>query len=106
MTAIAILKGARDLIATPEAWQKGHSARDAGGAPVRSSSDRACKFCLEGAIYRAYHFSMGLKYNSLSDALSMVRREIGTEYVFQWNDRPETTHADVLAILDKVIGCS
>ena len=51
--AIAALNETIELLTPPGAWIQFASARDADGYSVSPLSERACKFCLTGALLRA-----------------------------------------------------
>lgn len=98
MTVAETLRKARALIDTPEKWCQG----------VYCKGDALCSL---GAIYAAGggdrkdipedgdpHFSYESEraYRTLSAAIS-------PKWVAPWNDAPERTHADVMALFDKAI---
>lgn len=75
----------------PERWTKRALARDAYGHEVRPTDDEACKVCMMGAIYLTH---------SREDR-NVIRHLIGTrigEDVVDFNDAPERTHAEVVAL--------
>ena len=79
-------------------------------------SEEACRWCLSGAIMRAtyvvqYQDPRRLYLDS-SDVQHLVMEEINRgkglrfyEYrlISSWNDEKETTHADVIHLLDRTI---
>lgn len=85
MTTLEILRAAREHLSNPENWCKGLGD----GSP----SPR----CVEVALMHA-----GDHRHVASGALSLVRPSSYQSNV-EWNDDPETTHADVLAALDAAI---
>ena len=103
MQDIDVLKRARALIADSRCWTKSTFARNALGEPVPSKHPTACKWCGGGAI----------KAISTSDCAERdgCRRHLEAALSSQWanrtfaqfNDAPETTHADVLACYDRAI---
>ena len=84
MTTLEILKAARELLAVPERWTKGVSAKDKAGFFIDRKSEAAHSFCIVGAIGRS-----NIDYDSFDLAY--------------WNDAPERTHAEVLARFDEAI---
>lgn len=78
-------------------WIKGAYARDGGGERVSPYSDSAVSFCLVGAMERSCETPSQLKnlYRTLGDH--------GMCSLTFFNDRPETTKADVLSLLDEAI---
>lgn len=53
MTPLDVLKGARQLIASPTRWTTGAYARNKEGYEVGVYDVVACKWCAVGAIYKA-----------------------------------------------------
>jgi hypothetical protein len=108
MTTAEILRTARDLISDPEKWIKGADAlpsRDADPETdeVDPLDDRALCFCVGGAISRAAGGDSDEAYEA---ARAFAQAADNSSYPFTFNDRESTTHADVLAALDKAIEAS
>lgn len=95
--ALSLARRVRELLSEPGRWTQGAEALDARGEPCRPSSTRAVRWCLTGAadregdihdrvaLYEQMHLCMGMPWIAIS----------------AWNDTH--THADVLALLDRVI---
>lgn len=85
------------LIDTPEKWTKGAYARDANGQSVPSISGFAVCFCIIGANDR-----YGQNGFNIDNA---VREKIppAFQYLSDYNDHPDTTHADMKALFDRAI---
>ena len=99
MNELEILIAARALIATPESWIKGRSAQDANGVPAGPFDEGACKFCTVGAMTCA-------SGQTLTEArASILRAHLPKPFdnLVNFNDHPDTTHADVLALFDRAI---
>lgn len=94
MTPRDVLVKARELLAEPGRWTQETAARDAAGLPVGATSDAAVCWCLIGALDAV---------RDGTTALAQLRRTLGCSSVSAWNDAPERTHADVLALLDRAI---
>jgi len=107
-----VVQGMRELLATPEKWTQGVEARDAEGrsvSPLMRTHNATC-FCLEGAYVRV----LNDVYNSadpvvrsamvISDHLVTFNKFLPEGFVALsfFNDAPTTTHADILAFLDRV----
>jgi hypothetical protein len=107
-----ILVRARELIADPANWVKGEYAQGSLADPATHC------FCLIGAVDRAVLEKAGLEnYEDCDENILISEAESDLEaiaaiqklqsnldgLVSDFNDDPETTHADVLALLDKVI---
>lgn len=95
------LRAARERIATPERWVQGVFAAVDGkryGAPS-INDPRAC-LCVDGAVLSVRNNQPA---NGAGLCLSLAARARGFETASKLNDAPETTHADVLALLDEAI---
>lgn len=88
MTTNQILVAARALIEKPEAWGKGH----------KSNSPKVGR-CVLGAL-GGVNNPHGTHFN---DARKALEEAVGTLWLFEWNDAPERTHAEVLAAFDRAI---
>ena len=96
---INVLTKARELISTPEQWAKKHQATTADGVQVPWNSDEATCFCMMGAINRA---ALDLKADSSWYVMNLVEDVIDNTLPI-FNDRPTTTHEDVLRAFDQAI---
>lgn len=105
-----ILREARELISTPEAWCKGGNSFSTPSAvrrapegngyrPAGTEPDAVC-WCPSGAINRA---AGGHDAPGRSDAERAFSRAAGVALPFRFNDLSTTTHADVLAAFDRAI---
>lgn len=97
MSILEILQKARALIADPEHWTRGVSARTRHGIPCTVGEGHS--FCAIGALDRAM---AGVVW-SLDQEFphDILRKAIGTLGIADWNDR--SNHVDVLAGFDKAI---
>ena len=87
-TASQVLRAARALIGTPDKWWKG----GANGAGVSKCSAQAI-----------YH-QPGYDFDSLNFLSVAIGGKPGCyAHIFDWNDAPERTHADVMAAFDRAI---
>lgn len=93
-----VLIEVRKLISKPENWTKHVAARDLDFEKVPSSSPRACRWCIIGAVYKVVNNDL-LARIRITDILGRV---LGG-HVDAWNDADETTHQDVLDLFDKTI---
>lgn len=92
-TAVDILRDAKALISDPEKWVKGHYGDCETG-----------EFCSFGAMDQAERGSAGAWL--LADlTLDRAARAINPEFkdYIAFNDHPDTTHADVMALFDRAI---
>ena len=96
--ALAVLTGARALLADERRWCKGSFARGWLELPVSAGSVFARRYCALGAIMRAGR-EFGLPVEDARNALEWQTRRP----VANWNDDPWRTHADVIAAFDGAI---
>ena len=98
MDTVETLREARKLIEKPENWIKGQSIE------IRPEGNA---YCLLGALswtsYANGNFMPDKTYRSATSAVidSVVARNYGGASLF--NDAPETTHEDVLSLIDETI---
>ena len=102
---IVVLIAARALIAKPEAWCKGVSARSLDGGSVATLSTKAVAWCAIGALIRAAiggpcEAPYRATYPSM--ACRMAEQALGSGFM-RMNDASRTTHADVLRMFDTAI---
>lgn len=99
MNNVEILTKARELIATPQRWHKGSLFGD--GAGEMAPQKRAVQFCIAGACIYVVPDNV-FHYSDAKDLLEPYMPR-GFESIAQFNDDERTTHADVLAVLDRAI---
>lgn len=94
MTTVAdILLGARDLIAQPGGWCRGHFATDASGKFVDPLAADAASWCMVGAIYRIAGEGNGDQRDRAPIHLSSAT---GGASISVYNDAPGRRIADVV----------
>lgn len=96
LRTIAVLKSARARISDPEHWTRGALSRNICGDEVSADSPNACQWCMVGVLDIS-GFSP-----EVWRAESYLKLTTGG-YIDQFNDHPDTTHADVLAAYDRAI---
>ena len=104
------LSRARELIDTPEKWIQNNTAVDVDDNRVDILSEKACKFCLGGAIDRV-RSDMGEPPAFYTECSQWIKENVelgiyGTQKLtplVSFNDQPTTTHADVLRAIDEAI---
>jgi hypothetical protein len=83
-------------------WTRGHYARDARGRRASPRGRVAVAWCAEGAIAAEYGMpsAEGPAYDAFL-ALSKLLRSVspGAKSVYDWNDAPGRTQAEVVAAL-------
>ena len=92
-----------ELIDTPEKWCQGCSARNIKGLAVKAESDKAVTFCMFGALIKTSEDENDKVFNSYNnEQIYRMIEKLGLRThkdLFDWNDAPERTHAEVLALL-------
>ena len=108
---IGALQRTKDRLTDPNDWIKAYTALDHNGESVYVKDPNACKWCLCGALCWASEEST--QYYVL-EAVADVLREIYKippfiyyehhHLIWRFNEDRATRHADVLNLLDRVIG--
>ena len=98
MTVAEVLREARSLVDTPEKWWQRNGHNDSGELPD-------CDFtCVGLAVLDAgSHASHATLASALCRAIGITPGSYPPRDIYDWNDAPERTHADVLAAFDKAI---
>jgi hypothetical protein len=94
VSEIEILKGARELLSDESKWRRDIYIEEKGNV--------ACGYCIMGATTIAAAGRMPLS----NRADELLRDALPLQYqgsIADFNDDPKTTHADVLALLDRAI---
>lgn len=95
LTTLEILRRVRRKILKPENWAQGWWGRMANGEPCDPDSSKAVAWCLFSACQTVDKNI----YNT-----DRVSRALGLEGgLTRFNDAPETTHADVIRVLNRAI---
>lgn len=114
-TTVPVLRAMRDLLSNPDAWTQGVLARDFIGSEIEPLADEARCWCLIGAICKVGHVSIGYGHPAYDELLDTLReRDEAAQLVIAaemdiedlvpvYNDAQDTTHADVLALIDATI---
>lgn len=92
----AVIKGARDILADPKHWTK------CGFCDGRGA------FCVRGALAKAAGRPLNEtpldEWDALTCHLPKHFAEIsGSDPLSEFNDHPDTTHQDILDLLDKTL---
>lgn len=100
-----ILSAAADLIEQPNAWCQKAIARNAKGDTLRiATQNSACQWCTIGAVIKACENNT---YNT-SEVIEKVRQVLksrtGGDSLGGWNDAPDRTQAEVVALLREAAG--
>jgi hypothetical protein len=104
MSTSAVLREMRAFLDDPSHWVQGHYWLDAEGNDVEVAQAVAC--CLSGASTKAV-YDLSSIWENEAEADRRVRQAVqeGTEFTntISFNDDSETTHQQVLAVLDRAI---
>lgn len=99
MSALTLLKKAREIISQPEHWTQYAQARDSDGIAVLATEESATCFCAIGAVIKAEQI-----LNITDDEavfFNHLRKHMQTNSVAEFNDFH--THEEVLAAFDLTI---
>ena len=99
------LNSLRALFDVPSKWVQGAPSTNSVGEHVRPSSTVAICWCLMGGVSKiTYDDNDMISYDNMIDALLRSLRLLGYEGgIASWNDNPERTFEDVLAVIDQAI---
>lgn len=98
--ALRGLRAMRVLLSEPSRWMKGWFAETAKGQHTRGFDPFAVRFCIYGASEALRDHELGTVIERrLCETLGVS--EAGE--LSRFNDAPTTTHADILALLDRAI---
>ena len=107
-TTLDILKAARATLANPENWTKGCYARDAAGNMCKPYSPNAVKWCAIGTCalvsnHSVYSPKLEMVMDELVKCLPYKTENPTEDCIADWQDAPETTHEQMLAMFDCAI---
>jgi hypothetical protein len=102
-----------EILARPENWCKGDYAQTLEGKQLLADTSDAVRFCIAGACNRAsrglspveWHTSHApkvLKLRTLIKERYSDRLMTGSPTIPSFNDHPQTTHEEVLALLHEL----
>jgi hypothetical protein len=103
METLDVLKAARALLGEgPHRWTQDAYARNSKGESWSTSGPDAARFCVAGACLRFLPEDADAQtvLCSLREQLPVTYRRFAVSF---WNDRPERTYEEVLALFDKAI---
>ena len=102
---LQLIKAARKLLADEKRWTKDCYARDAQGRECRPTDKRAKCWCILGALWHCETRVKGKPF-AYSAAIALIEQELlkrGYIEIPAFNDKENTTHEDVIKLLDDVI---
>lgn len=107
MSAVETLTKVRELLASPERWTQGFFARDSAGTICNFADANAACWCLSGALARVLPEDTDEheeRYDAAGEYLQAALPERSrTAGYIAWQDKPQRTHAEVLALVDRAI---
>jgi hypothetical protein len=83
-------------------WCQYALAKDSQGFPVRSNSSQACCFCVIGLLAAVADTSLKDSFSSSYSCLEAHIEKTFNLTVVRWNDHPERTKEEVLAVLKEL----
>lgn len=92
MTVLEALRGVRDLLGDSTRWAQGSYV-------VFDEKAHTYAYCLAGALNKVCRYEI----DTIIEVQDVVQKQLSISFI-RWNDAPERTHAEVLALLDTVIG--
>ena len=103
-----ILESAKSILESESVWIQGKGAVNPIMEEVESTDESACKWCLSGAIRKAMHHSKCdvIRIRVVEFPVVHILEGQGYTHLIHFNDDPNTTHKDVMAILNKSIDLS
>lgn len=104
-SAVEWLQGVREILTPEENWCQGAYYRDRSGNEVKRMSPMTCQACLYGAmdLFDCPEVCYGLLQFHLNCAIQELYPKLHCYGIEYFNDHEETTHQDVLAVLDRAI---
>ena len=90
LEALNLLKQVRELLSVPERWTQNTAARDANGEPCETIDPKATCWCIMGAFWK-----FADQMFNTSDMCHIMQNKLAN-----FNDSVNTTHKDVLTLLD------
>lgn len=100
---LQVLITARAILASPSSWTKGEAARTENDLPTWVDDLQATRFCVVGAIRRAIFVLYGSPTQHRITAQVLGALGFNEPDCMDWNDDPDRTHAEVLALFDAAI---
>ena len=88
-----------ELLSDESKWIKGRFAVDSDGNMVSTNDPSACRFCLEGAIYRCCR---GPGLGQILNRVDIRTRAKGYNSIPAFNDDENTTFEDIKTLLNEV----
>ncbi len=103
--AAETLRAAKALIDTPKKWTQHALARLGDDQSCFSHDPNAVCFCIIGAISRAESdvACSIAAFRIASNTLLHLTRSLGFHSVGDFNDHPDTSHTNVMALFDRAI---
>lgn len=91
MNVLDVLIGARDILNSPESWCQGRSGKH---------KDGKSQYCLHNAINLSAPKVGGGRRLVFEETIDLLG---GSPNIIHFNDSPDTSHKDIIVLLDKTI---
>lgn len=98
----SLLTEARAKIADPAHWTRFALARDEHGRAVGTAAESAVCYCAVGALYAAYD-KIWTIMDKICNARLILCESTPGACIEDFNDDPNRSHLDILAVYDKAI---
>ena len=82
----------RELLSNATRWTKGTYAKNHLGNNVLYTDEKACQWCLSGAIQKCYP-------NNYGTITKKVEAQIGSD-ILNWNDKPQRFFQEVQSLVE------
>lgn len=103
--ALALLDAVRDVLSNPDRWCKEAAGKDADGDCVDPRDDTALRWCVLGALRKVHRAPLcdDVSKRALAALRGVIDVADGANGIARWNDAEDTTHAELLRVLDASI---
>lgn len=91
MDVLSVLHGAKDILKSPESWCQGRSGKRKNGKN---------QVCLHNAINLTAPKAGGGRRLLFEETIGLLG---GSPSIIHFNDSPDTTHEDIMILLDRAI---
>ena len=102
-SVVNVLQGALSYI--KQGWVQEYSAQDPDGNLVHPTHQRACKWCLTGALIASSSSMTSEKPASVlyQESSLVCERMLGTDDLVRWNDADSRTVDDIIELLQEAL---
>jgi hypothetical protein len=90
----------KDILVSYHTWVKGYMSKDNRGNYTQPQDENACRWCLSGAICKAYADD-NKRAKALVRLEKIIKKEYGFNSIVTFNDNWRTTFKDVRRVVEK-----